>query len=68
MQYITAFGEAVADEARNQIRVTLQARQAALSTAVARLLVQNNESQEQADQQIRHRVALRFVCLVGHVG
>ena len=39
-----------ADEARNQIRVTLQARQAALSTAVARLLVQNNESQEQADQ------------------
>jgi signal transduction histidine kinase len=42
-----------ADEARNQIRVTLQARQAALSTAVARLLVQNNESQEQADQQIR---------------
>jgi signal transduction histidine kinase len=42
-----------ADEARNQIRVTLQARQAALSTAVARLLVQNNESQEQADQRIR---------------
>jgi len=42
-----------ADEARNQIRLTLQARQAALSTAVARLLVQNNESQEQADQQIR---------------
>jgi signal transduction histidine kinase len=42
-----------AEEARNQIRLTLQARQAALSTAVARLLVQNNESQEQADQQIR---------------
>jgi signal transduction histidine kinase len=33
--------------------VTLQARQAGLSSAVARLLVQNNESQEQADQQIR---------------
>jgi signal transduction histidine kinase len=42
-----------ADEARAQIRLTLQARQAALSTAVARLLVQNNESEEQADQQIR---------------
>ena len=41
------------DEARAQIRLTLQARQAALSTAVARLLVQNNESEEQADQQIR---------------
>ena len=32
------------DEARAQIRVSLQARQAALSTAVARLLVENNES------------------------
>ena len=31
---------------------TLQARQAALSTAVARLLVQNNESEEQAAQRI----------------
>jgi signal transduction histidine kinase len=41
------------DEARTQIRLTLQARQAALSTAVARLLVQNNESEEQADLQIR---------------
>jgi len=39
-------------EAREQIRLTLQARQAALSTAVARLLVQNNESEEQATQQI----------------
>jgi signal transduction histidine kinase len=36
------------DEARAQIRLTLQARQAALSTAVSRLLVQNNESEEQA--------------------
>jgi len=34
-------------DARTQIRVSLQARQAALSTAVARLLVQNNESEEQ---------------------
>ncbi len=42
-----------AEEARGQIRLTLQARQAALSTAVARLLVQNNESEEQANQQIR---------------
>jgi signal transduction histidine kinase len=41
------------EEARNQIRLTLQARQAALSTAVARLLVQNNESEEQANLQIR---------------
>jgi signal transduction histidine kinase len=41
------------EEARSQIRLSLQARQAALSTAVARLLVQNNESEEQADQQIR---------------
>jgi signal transduction histidine kinase len=42
-----------ADEARNQIRVSLQARQAALSTAVARLLVENNESEERANQQIQ---------------
>ena len=39
-------------EAREQIRLSLQARQAALSTAVARLLVQNNESEERAAQQI----------------
>jgi len=39
-------------EAREQIRISLQARQAALSTAVARLLVQNNESEEQATLQI----------------
>jgi len=41
-----------AAEARNQIRLSLQARQQALSTAVARLLVQNNESEEQASQRI----------------
>jgi signal transduction histidine kinase len=35
------------DQARSEIRVSLQARQAGLSTAVARLLVQNNEYEEQ---------------------
>lgn len=34
------------DEARDQIRLSLQARLAALNTAVARLLVENNESEE----------------------
>ena len=40
------------EEARTQIRISLRARQEALSTAVARLLVQNNESEELAAQQI----------------
>jgi signal transduction histidine kinase len=39
-------------EARDQIRLTLQARQASLSTAIARQLVENNESEEQAAQQV----------------
>jgi signal transduction histidine kinase len=39
-------------EARVQIRLSLQARQEALSSAVARLLVQNNESEEQAALRI----------------
>ncbi|HXW92935.1 MAG TPA: ATP-binding protein [Terriglobales bacterium] len=39
-------------EARTQIRLSLEARQAALSTAVARLLVQNNESEERATTHI----------------
>jgi signal transduction histidine kinase len=39
-------------EARDQIQLTLQARQAALSSAVSRLLVQNNEGEEQAGDQI----------------
>ena len=39
-------------EAREQIQFSLQARQAALNTAVARLLVQNTENEEQAGQQI----------------
>lgn len=41
------------DQARSQIRVSLQARQAALSTAVARLLVENNGSEEQTAQRIQ---------------
>ena len=39
-------------EAREQIQFSLQERQAALSTAVARLLVQNSENEEQAGQKI----------------
>ena len=39
-------------DARAQIQLSLQARQAALSTAVARLLVQNSENEEQAAQHI----------------
>lgn len=39
-------------EAREQIRLSLQTRLAALSNAVARLLVQNNESEERAAAQV----------------
>jgi signal transduction histidine kinase len=39
-------------EARAEIQLSLQSRRAALSTAVARLLVQNTENEEQAGQQI----------------
>jgi signal transduction histidine kinase len=39
-------------EAREEIRVSLQARQEALSTAVSRLLVQNNEGEQQAAARI----------------
>jgi signal transduction histidine kinase len=39
-------------EARAELQLSLQSRQAALSTAVARLLVQNTENEEQAGQQI----------------
>jgi signal transduction histidine kinase len=39
-------------DARAQIQLSLQERQAALSTAVSRLLVQNSESEEQAGQRI----------------
>jgi len=41
------------EEARAQVRLSLEARQEALSTAVARLLVQNNEREEQAATQTR---------------
>ena len=47
------------DEARTQIRVSLQARQAALSTAVARLLVQNNEAEEQTARQVAGHLPAR---------
>ncbi len=40
------------EAARNQIRDTLQPRQAALSSSVSRLLVQNNEAEEQAEAGI----------------
>jgi signal transduction histidine kinase len=38
-------------QARSQVQLSLQARQAALSSAVARLLVQNNEREEEAARQ-----------------
>jgi len=40
------------EEAREQIRLSLQARQEALSTAVSRLLVQNNEGEQAAAARI----------------
>jgi signal transduction histidine kinase len=40
-------------EARDQIRVSLQAHQAALSIAVARQLVANNEAEQQAGERIQ---------------
>jgi signal transduction histidine kinase len=40
------------EDAREQIRLSLQAREAALSTAVSRLLVENNEGEQQAAAQI----------------
>jgi signal transduction histidine kinase len=41
-------------DARTQIQLSLQARQAALSTSVARLLVQNSENEEQAADRVIH--------------
>jgi len=55
-------------EARTRIRLSLQARQAALSTAVSRLLVQNNESEEHAaleTQQIYAGVERNVYLLFG---
>ena len=48
------FSLAQTDEkaAREQIRDTLQPRQAALTSAISRLLVQNNEAEEQAASRI----------------
>jgi signal transduction histidine kinase len=40
------------EEARAQIRLSLQAREAALNTAISRLLIQNNESEQEAAQRI----------------
>jgi signal transduction histidine kinase len=48
----TLAGEGKEKDAREQIQLSLQARQAALSTTVARLLVQNSENEEQAAQRI----------------
>jgi signal transduction histidine kinase len=41
------------EEARGQIRLSLQPRQAALSTTVARFLVQNNESEAETAAQVQ---------------
>src|SRR6202008_1622703 len=41
-----------ANATRAQIRLSLQARQQALSTAVSRLLVENNEGEQQAAVRI----------------
>src|SRR5216683_7297597 len=40
-------------DARAQIRLSLQARQSALGTAVARLLVENNETEEQTAARVQ---------------
>jgi signal transduction histidine kinase len=42
------------NDAREQIRLTLQSRQQALSTAISRLLVENNEGEQQATARITH--------------
>ncbi len=48
----TLAGAGKEKDARDQIQLSLQSRQAALSTTVARLLVQNSENEEQAAQRI----------------
>jgi len=55
-------------EGREQVRLSLQARQAALSTAISRLLVLNNESEEQAvarTQQIHGQVERNLYIFLG---
>jgi len=46
-------GDGHETEARGQVRLSLQPRQAALSTTVARFLVQNNESEAQTAAQVQ---------------
>ena len=67
-------GNGKENDAREQIRVTLQARQAALSTAVARLLVQNNESEEQVAlrigriyDRVQRQVYIFFVAILSAI-
>ena len=59
-------------EAREQIRLSLQARLAALNTAVARLLVENNENEQQTGSRIAEiydRVQRQsYVFLAGALG
>ena len=65
-------------EARTQVRLSLEARQAAISTAVSRLLVQNNESEEQAfirtraiHQQVERNLYVflaAMLCLIAAAG
>ena len=56
------------NDARTQIQLTLQARQAALSTTVSRLLVQNSENENEAAQrivQIYDRVQFQVYLFLG---
>ncbi len=57
------------EEARAQIRLSLQARLAALNNAVARLLVQNNEVEERAAGQVSeiydHVQRQAYIFLIG---
>jgi signal transduction histidine kinase len=48
----TLAGEGKQADARTQIQLSLQARQAALSTTVSRLLVQNSDNEQQGAQRI----------------
>jgi signal transduction histidine kinase len=56
-------------EAREQIRLSLQTRLAAISNSVARLLVQNNESEERAAAQVteiyNHVQRQAYIFLIG---
>jgi signal transduction histidine kinase len=52
MFFLAQAGKKMEKEARTEIQNSLQSRQAALSTAVSRLLVQNSENQQEAAQRI----------------